>query len=131
LLNFSSTTSYTRNSRGARACFLLKAEFKYKKHKTSGTVSGRRMSNIDKSGILRLIFGIFVLVFGIILLFYEQVDTYNLNGIPFSVSRGYPYQYVSIPLILVGIIFAIIGGCRWKMRQRKETITFLENFVKS
>jgi uncharacterized membrane protein len=81
-----------------------------------------KMANIDKSGIGRLVFGILVMVFGIMLLFYEQVDKYELYGIPFSVSRGYPYQFVGIPLILVGIIFAIIGSYRWKMRPKKEML---------
>jgi len=80
------------------------------------------MVNIDNSGIGRLIFGIFVLVFGVILLFYEQVDTYIIYGVTVPVSRGYTYQFVGIPLVLVGIIFAIIGGYRWKMRARKEML---------
>ena len=80
------------------------------------------MGNIDNSGIWRLNFGIFVLVLGGILLFYEQVDTYTLNGVSFSLSRGYTYQFVAIPLVLVGIIFAIIGGYRWKMRPRREML---------
>ena len=78
------------------------------------------MVNIDNSGIGRLIFGIFVLVFGLLLLLYEQVDTYTLNGVSFSLSRGYTYQFVGIPLIFVGIVFVCIGGYRWKRRPRKE-----------
>jgi len=80
------------------------------------------MVNIDNRGIGRLIFGILVMVLGIFLFFYEQVDTYELYGTPFSISRGYPYQFVGILLVLVGIIFAIIGGYRWKLRPRKEML---------
>jgi len=81
------------------------------------------MVNIDDSGIGRLIFGIFVLVFGLMLLLYEQVDTYTpLNGVSFSLSRGYTYQFVGIPLIFVGIVFVLIGSYRWRMRSRKELI---------
>ena len=81
------------------------------------------MANIDNSGIGRLIFGIFVLVFGLMLLLYEQVDTYTpLNGVSFSLSRGYTYQFVGIPVIFVGIVFVLIGSYRWRMRSRKELI---------
>jgi len=82
----------------------------------------KKMANIDNRGIGRLIFGIFVLIFGLMLLLYEQVDTYTLNGVSFSLSRGYPFQFVGIPLVLMGIIFSIIGGYRWKRRSRKEML---------
>jgi len=56
------------------------------------------------------------------LLLYEQVDTYTLNGVSFSLSRGYTYQFVGIPLIFVGIVFVFIGAYRWKRRPRKEML---------
>jgi hypothetical protein len=83
----------------------------------------KKMVNIDDSGIGRLIFGIFVLVFGLMLLLYEQVDTYTPpNGVSFSLSRGYTYQFIGIPLIFVGIVFVLIGSYRWRMRPRKELL---------
>jgi ribosomal protein L40E len=82
----------------------------------------KKMVNIDNRGIGRLFFGIFVLVFALILLLYEQVDTYTLNGVSFSLSRGYTYQFIGIPLIFVGILFVFIGGYRWKRRPRKEML---------
>ena len=88
------------------------------------------MANIDNSGIGRLIFGIFVLVFGVMLLFYEQMDTYNIDGVSFSVSQGYPYQLVGIPLVFVGIAFVLIGGYRWKMRPRKMMLKSNSEAVK-
>jgi hypothetical protein len=82
----------------------------------------KKMVNSDNRGIGRLIFGIFVLVFGLMLLLYEQVDTYTLNGVSFSLSRGYTYQFIGIPLIFVGIVFVLIGSYRWRMRPRKELL---------
>ena len=82
----------------------------------------KKMVNIDNRGIGRLFFGIFVLVFALILLLYEQVDTYTLNGVSVSLSRGYIYQFVGIPLIFLGIVFVLIGGYRWRIRHRKELL---------
>lgn len=81
------------------------------------------MADNEKSGIglLILVFGIILLIIGVILSFYEIMTLYTIpweGKIP-NLFR-YPYQFFGIVLVLTGIVIAIIGGYRWKTREKKE-----------
>ena len=83
------------------------------------------MADNEKSGIglLILVFGIILLIIGVILSFYEIMLAFNIQtgGMRYTPHLfTYPYQFVGIVLVLAGIVIAIVGGYRWKTRQKKE-----------
>ena len=70
-------------------------------------------------GLLILVFGIILLFIGVTLSFYELMTLHTIpweGKIPHLFT--YLYQFVGIALILVGAVFALVGGYRWKSRKK-------------
>ena len=84
------------------------------------------MADNEKSeiGLLILVFGIILLIIGVILSFYEIMLSFTIQtgGMRYTPHLfTYPYQFVGIVLVLAGIVIAIVGGYRWKMKQKTNT----------
>jgi vacuolar-type H+-ATPase subunit I/STV1 len=62
---------------------------------------------IKNKGLLLL--GIILLVIGLAASLYEKIETGNVLGYTYSVSRGYPYQSIGVILAVAGIVFVALG----------------------